>query len=598
MSTLTENKTDLKGGEFLIKESSVESTYIREQITEEQQMIEQSTSDFITNRVYPNIKAIDKQEPGLVVGLLHEIAELGLLGAAVPEEYGGMGVDFATDTFINEQMGKGHSFSAAFAAHTGIGTLPILYFGTEEQKKKYLPGLANSTIKASYCLTEPGSGSDALGAKTKAVLSEDGKNYIINGQKMWITNAGFADLFTVFAKIDGEKFTGFLIDAKSEGISLGAEEDKLGIKGSSTRQVFFNNVKVPVENILGEIGKGHKIAFNVLNIGRYKLGVLALGGSKETCTIATKYANERIQFGVPIASFGAIKHKLAEMATKIYAVDAATYRTAGLIHDYIESATAAGTDKVQAKLLAAEEFSVECAILKVFGSEVLDYVVDEAVQVFGGTGFSEEYPVARAYRDSRINRIFEGTNEINRLLSVGMLVKKAMKGELDLFGPAMAVQKELMSVPDFSTPDADDVFGAERKALLNAKKAILMTAGAAVQKFMQNLDKEQEVMMNIADMLIELFACESVLLKTEKLIGIKGEAACALQIDLTKVYISDSLERINLSGKHVIVSFNDGDVLRIMLMGLKRFTKLDAFNTVAARRRIADKLIAENQYCF
>ena len=598
MSTLTENKTDLKGGEFLIKESSVESTYIREQITEEQQMIEQSTSDFITNRVYPNIKAIDKQEPGLVVGLLHEIAELGLLGAAVPEEYGGMGVDFATDTFINEQMGKGHSFSAAFAAHTGIGTLPILYFGTEEQKKKYLPGLANSTIKASYCLTEPGSGSDALGAKTKAVLSEDGKSYIINGQKMWITNAGFADLFTVFAKIDGEKFTGFLIDAKSEGISLGAEEDKLGIKGSSTRQVFFNNVKVPVENILGEIGKGHKIAFNVLNIGRYKLGVLALGGSKETCTIATKYANERIQFGVPIASFGAIKHKLAEMATKIYAVDAATYRTAGLIHDYIESATAAGTDKVQAKLLAAEEFSVECAILKVFGSEVLDYVVDEAVQVFGGTGFSEEYPVARAYRDSRINRIFEGTNEINRLLSVGMLVKKAMKGELDLFGPAMAVQKELMSVPDFSTPDADDVFGAERKALLNAKKAILMTAGAAVQKFMQNLDKEQEVMMNIADMLIELFACESVLLKTEKLIGIKGEAACALQIDLTKVYISDSLERINLSGKHAIVSFNDGDVLRIMLMGLKRFTKLDAFNTVAARRRIADKVIAENGYCF
>jgi hypothetical protein len=598
MSTLTEKKTDLKGGEFLVKESNAADTYIRELITEEQQMIAQSTSDFIANRVHPNIKAIDKQEPGLVVGLLHEIAELGLLGAAVPEEYGGMGVDFATDTFINEELGKGHSFSAAFAAHTGIGTLPILYFGTDEQKKKYLPGLANSTIKASYCLTEPGSGSDALGAKTKAVLTEDGKHYIINGQKMWITNAGFADLFTVFAKIDGEKFTGFLIDAKAEGISLGAEEDKLGIKGSSTRQVFFNNVKVPVENVLGEIGKGHKIAFNVLNIGRYKLGVLALGGSKETCSIATKYANERIQFGVPIASFGAIKHKLAEMATKIYAVDAATYRTAGLIHDYIESATAAGKDKVQAKLLAAEEFAVECAILKVFGSEVLDYVVDEAVQVFGGTGFSEEYPVARAYRDSRINRIFEGTNEINRLLAVGMLVKKAMKGELDLFGPAMAVQKELMSVPDFSSPDADDVFGGERKALLNAKKAILMTAGAAVQKFMQNLDKEQEVMMNIADMLIELFACESVLLKTEKLIGVRGAEACSLQIDLTKVYISDSLERINLSGKHAITSFNDGDVLRIMLMGLKRFTKLDAYNTIAARRRIADKVIAENGYCF
>ncbi|MBS1593188.1 MAG: acyl-CoA dehydrogenase family protein [Bacteroidetes bacterium] len=598
MSTLTEKKTDLKGGEFLIKESNAADTYIKEQITEEQSMIAQSTSDFIANRVHPVIKEIDKQQPGLVVGLLHEIAELGLLGAAIPEEYGGMGVDFATDTFINIEMGKGHSFSAAYAAHTGIGTLPILYFGTEEQKKKYLPGLGDSSIKASYCLTEPGSGSDALGAKTKAVLSEDGKHYIINGQKMWITNAGFADLFTVFAKIDGEKFTGFIIDAKTEGISLGAEEDKLGIKGSSTRQVFFNNVKVPVENVLGEIGKGHKIAFNVLNIGRYKLGVLALGGAKETTTTAIKYANERIQFNVPISSFGAIKHKLAEMAIKTYATDAATFRTAGLIQDYIDAAVAKGVDKVQAKLQAAEEFSVECAILKVFGSEVLDYVVDEAVQVFGGTGFSEEYPVARAYRDSRINRIFEGTNEINRLLSVGMLVKKAMKGELDLFTPAMAVQKELMSVPDFSTPDADDVFGNERKALLNAKKAILMTAGAAVQKFMQNLEKEQEVMMDIADMLIELFVCESTLLKTEKLISIRGAEACALQIDITKTYISDSLERINLSGKHAIVSFNDGDMLRIMLMGLKRFTKLEPVNTVAARRRIADKLIEEGQYCF
>ena len=598
MSTITENKTDLKGGQFLVKESSPANTYIREEITEEQSMIAQSTADFIANRVHPNIKAIDKQEPGLVIGLLHEIAELGLLGAAVPEEYGGMGVDFATDTFINEQMGKGHSFSAAFAAHTGIGTLPILYFGTEAQKKKYLPGLSDGSIKASYCLTEPGSGSDALGAKTKAVLTEDGKSYIINGQKMWITNAGFADLFTVFAKIDGEKFTGFLVDAKSEGISLGAEEDKLGIKGSSTRQVFFNNVKVPAENVLGEIGKGHKIAFNVLNIGRYKLGVLALGGAKETCTTAVKYANERIQFNVPISSFGAIKHKLAEMAAKIYAVDASIYRTAGLIHDYIETAAASGTDKVQAKLQAAEEFSVECAILKVYGSEVLDYVVDEAVQVFGGTGFSEEYPVARAYRDSRINRIFEGTNEINRLLSVGMLVKKAMKGELDLFTPAMAVQKELMSVPDFSTPDTEDTFAADRKALQNAKKAILMVAGAAVQKFMQNLDKEQEIMMNIADMLIELFACESALLKTEKLVSIQGETACALQIDLTRTYISDALERINLSGKHAVTAFNDGDMLRIMLMGIKRFTKYDAFNTIAARRRIADKMIAEGGFCF
>jgi alkylation response protein AidB-like acyl-CoA dehydrogenase len=598
MSTLTESKTDLKGGQFLIKESTPADTYIREEITDEQKMIAQTTRDFIGTRIIPNLQQIDKQEPGLVVGLLHEIADLGLLGASVPEEYGGMGVDFNTDTYINEEMGRGHAFTAAYAAHTGIGTLPILYFGTEEQKKKYLPGLADGSIKASYCLTEPGSGSDALGAKTKAVLSEDGKHYIINGQKMWITNAGFADLFTVFAKIDGEKFTGFLVDAKAEGVSLGAEEDKLGIKGSSTRQVFFNNVKIPVENVLGEIGKGHKIAFNALNIGRYKLCVFTVGGSKEGCTTAIKYANERIQFGVPIASFGAIKHKLAEMAIRIYAAEAATFRTSGLIHDHIEKLVAGGADKVHAKLLAAEEFSVECAILKVFGSEVVDFVVDETVQVFGGTGFSEEYPAARAYRDSRINRIFEGTNEINRLLSVGMLVKKAMKGELDLFTPAMAVQKELMSVPDFSTPDTEDIFAADRKALQNVKKAVLMVAGAAVQKFMQNLEKEQEIMMNLADMLIELFVCESTLLKTEKLVGIKGEAACALQIDITKTYISDALERINLSGKHAITAFNDGDMLRIMLMGLKRFTKYEPFNTIAARRRIADKLIAENQYCF
>jgi hypothetical protein len=415
---------------------------------------------------------------------------------------------------------------------------------------------------------------------------------------MWITNAGFADILTVFAKIDGEKFTGFIVDAKAEGVSLGSEEDKLGIKGSSTRQVFFNNVKVPVENVLGEIGKGHKIAFNVLNIGRYKLCVLSLGGAKKVGTTAIKYANERIQFNVPISSFGAIKHKLAEMAVKTYACESANYRTSGLIEDKINELVAKGNDKVQAKLIAAEEYSIECAILKIFGSEVLDYIVDEAVQVFGGTGFSEEYPVARAYRDSRINRIFEGTNEINRLLSVGMLVKKAMKGELDLMTPGLAVQKELMSVPDFSTPDSDDFFGAEKIALKNAKKAILMTAGAAVQKFMDKLDKEQEVIMNIADMLIELFACESVLLRTEKLMSIRGEAACGLQIDMARTYISDALERINLSGKHAIAAFNDGDTLRIMLMGLKRFTKYEPFNTIAARRRIADKLIEENQYCF
>jgi len=594
----TETKAVLKGGEFLVKETPFQNVFIKDELSEEQQMFRQTAADFVTNRVGSLDKKVEKQEAGVVQQLMLETGELGLLGASVPEEYGGVGVDVSTDTVINEEMGMAHSFAAAFAAHTGIGTLPILYFGTEEQKKKYLPGLSSGELKAAYCLTEPGSGSDALGAKTKAVLSEDGKYYILNGQKMWITNAGFADIFTVFAKIDGEKFTAFIVDAKSEGISLGSEEDKLGIKGSSTRQVFFNNVKVPVENLLGEIGKGHKIAFNVLNIGRYKLGVLNLGGSKKTTSVSVKYANERIQFNVPISSFGAIKHKLAEMAIKSYVLDSAVYRTGGLLDDMIANLSAKGTDKVQAKLIAAEEYSIECAILKVFGSEVLAYVVDEAVQVFGGTGFSEEYPVARAYRDARISRIFEGTNEINRLLSVGMLVKKAMKGEVDLMTPAMAVQKELMSVPDFGSDDNEDFFAAEKKALKNARKAILMTAGAAVQKFMQNLEKEQEVMMNISDMLIELFVCESVLLRTEKLISIKGEAACAMQIDMTKTYISDAMEKINLSGKHAITSFNDGDTLRIMLMGLKRFTKYEPYNTIAARRRVADKLIEENGYCF
>jgi alkylation response protein AidB-like acyl-CoA dehydrogenase len=596
MSTTTTNKTVLKGGEFLVKETPFNQVYTKNEITEEQTMFGQTAADFINNRVFPNIQKIDKQDPALTIALMQESAELGLLGASVPEEFGGMGVDVATDTVINEEMGKGHSFAASYAAHTGIGTLPILYYGTEKQKADYLPGLVDGSIKAAYCLTEPGSGSDALGAKSKAVLSEDGKHYVLNGQKMWITNGGFADIFTVFAKIDGDKFTGFIVDAKSEGISLGSEEDKLGIKGSSTRQVFFNNVLVPVENILGEIGKGHKIAFNVLNIGRYKLCVLALGGSKKSCSNAVKYANERIQFNVPISSFGAIKHKLAEMAIKIYACEAATYRTAGLLDDMISDLAAKGTDKVQAKLIAAEEYSIECAILKVFGSEVLDYVVDETVQVYGGTGFSEEYPAARSYRDARINRIFEGTNEINRLLSVGMLVKKAMKGEVDLFTPAMAVQKELMSVPDFGADSSDDYFAAEKKALKNAKKAILMTAGAGVQKFAQAFEKEQEIIMDISDMLIEVFVSESLLLRTEKLVSIKGAEACALEIDITKTYLSDAFERIQISGKHAVSSFNDGDVLRVMLSGLRRFTKYDAVNTVATRRRIADKLIADNQY--
>ena len=596
-------KSNLTGGAFLFKDTNTADVFIPEEFTEEQHMVHATVKNFMIKEVHGlgigRVASLDaEKDKDLVLEIFHKASALGFSGVSVEEKYGGGGLDFNTALYFTEGLAGGFSFATTIGCQTSIGSLPIAWYGTEEQKAKYLPGIASGEKGCSYCLTEPSAGSDANSGKTRAVLNEEGTHYILNGQKMWITNAGFADIFTVFAKIDGEKFTGFIVDAKSEGISLGSEEDKLGIKGSSTRQVFFNNVKVPVENLLGEIGKGHKIAFNVLNIGRYKLAVLNLGGSKKTISVSTKYANERIQFNVAISSFGAIKHKLAEMAIRTYACESATYRTGGLIDDMIANLSAKGTDKVQAKLIAAEEYSIECAILKVFGSEVLAYVVDEAVQVFGGTGFSEEYPVARAYRDARISRIFEGTNEINRLLAVGMLVKKAMKGEVDLFTPAMAVQKELMSVPDFSTADSDDFFAAEKKALQNAKKAILMTAGAAVHKFMQNLDKEQEVMMNISDMLIELFVCESTLLRTEKLISVRGEAAASLQIDMTRTYISDSLERINLSGKHAIASFNDGDTLRIMLMGLKRFTKYEAYNTIAARRRIADKLIEENGYCF
>lgn len=596
METTKDTKTVLKGGAFIVQESDM-NVFTVDDLNEDQKMFAQSAKDFVETRVWPNVVKIDKQEPGLSEQLMTEAGELGLLGSSIPEEYGGMGLDFNTDTVLSEIIGKSNSFGVSFAAHTGIGTLPILYFGTEAQKQKYIPGLASGQLKAAYCLTEPGSGSDALGAKTRADLSEDGKYYVLNGQKMWITNGGFADVFTVFAKIDGDKFTGFIVDANSEGLSLGAEEDKMGIKGSSTRQVFFNNVKVPVENVLGEIGKGHKIAFNVLNIGRYKLCVMVLGGSKRSINHAINYANERIQFGVPIASFGAIQHKLAEMAIKIYACESATFRTSGLINDKMEELAAEGMDKVQAKLAAAEEYSIECAILKVMGSEVLDYVVDETVQVYGGMGFSEEAPAARAYRDSRINRIFEGTNEINRLLSVGMLVRKAMKGEIDLLGPAKAVQKELMSIPDFGDADTSGL-AAERKALANAKKAFLMVAGAAAMKFQNELEKQQEIMMSASDMLIDIFTMESCLLRTEKMIAVKGEGVAALYVDMLKTFFSDTLERVNLSGKHAICGFADGDELNMMMMGLKRFTKYASFNTVAARKRIAAKLIEENKWCF
>ena len=589
-------KQVLKGGEFLIKASAPQDVFIPEELNEEQLMFADMTKEFVQQRVAPNVIKIDKQEPDLAVSLFEEAGELGLLGASIPEEYGGMGIDLVTESVVTEVLGGSYALSVSIAAHTGIGTLPILYFGTEAQKQKYLPQLATGQLKAAYCLTEPGSGSDSLAARTKAVLSEDGTYYTLEGQKMWITNAGFADVFIVFAKIEGQ-FTGFIVDADSENLRLGAEEDKMGIKGSSTRQVFFEGVKVPAENILGEIGKGHKIAFNVLNIGRYKLGVMVAGSAKGAAAMAIKYANEREQFKQPIANFGAIQHKIAEMMLRIYALESANYRTADLLQQKIDTLVAGGMDSVAAKLIAAEEYAIECSILKVFGSEVLDYVVDENVQIHGGNGFSEEYGAARCYRDSRINRIFEGTNEINRLLIVDMLLKRAMRGKLDLMTPALAVQQELLAIPDFGD-DSDDIFAADVKAIKQAKKAILMVAGAAVQKYMTKLSRQQELIMCLSDMTIDLFVCESALLRAQKLVAERGAAACGNYIDMTQVLIADAVDRIRSNGKNAVCSFAEGDELRMMLLGIKRFTKYPPYNTIAARRRIAKIAIEANDVAY
>jgi len=592
------NNNPIKGGEFLIRKTSPSEIFIPEEWNEEQKMIAQMCDDFIAQEIEPNLDRIDKMEEGLMQSLMEKAGELGMLGMTVPEEFGGMGVDFKTSLLATEHLGKGYSFSVAYGAHTGIGTLPLLYYGNEEQKAKYIPKLASGEWKAAYCLTEPGSGSDANSGKTKAVLSEDGKYYVLNGQKMWITNGGFANFMTVFAKIDDDKnLTAFLVEADTEGISLNPEEKKMGIKGSSTRQVFFNNVKVPVENMLSERENGFKIAINILNIGRIKLAAGVLGGSKGAINETIKYANEREQFGRPISKYGAIRYKLAEQAIRTFVLESATYRAGQNIEDAIEGLIASGMPKGQATLKGIEQFAAECAMLKVAGSECLDYVVDEAVQVYGGMGYSAESPVERAYRDSRINRIFEGTNEINRMLTVDMILRRAMKGELDLMGPAMKVAGELLSIPEMGDAPTG-VFGAEHKYLEGFKKTILMVAGSAVQKLMQTLSKEQEVLMNIADMSIITYQAESVLLRVEKMIELKGEAACEAQIAIVKTFFYDAADKIDKAGKDALNSFAEGDELRMMLMGLKRFTKTEAFNPKAARQKIAEKIIEANKYCY
>ena len=591
-------KNPIKGGEFIIRNTSPHEIFTPEEWSEEQRMIAQMCDDFIHQEIAPNIERIDAMEPGLMEQLLEKAGELGLLGLSVPEDLGGMGLDFKTSLLAAERLGKGYSFSVAYGAHTGIGTLPLLYYGNEAQKQKYIPKLASGEWKASYCLTEPGSGSDANSGKTKATLSTDGTHYILNGQKMWITNGGFANFMTVFAKIDDdENLSAFLVEADSEGISLNPEEKKMGIKGSSTRQVFYNNVKVPIENLLSERGNGFKIAMNILNIGRIKLAGGVLGGAKETINESIHYATQREQFGRSISKYGAIRYKLAEQAIRTFVLESATYRAAQNIDDAIDALIASGMDKGKATLKGIEQFAAECAALKVAGSECLDYVVDEAVQIYGGMGYSAESPVERAYRDSRINRIFEGTNEINRMLTVDMILRRAMKGELDLMGPAMKIASELMSIPDMSgLPEG--IFGNEYKALEGFKKTILMVAGSAVQKLMMTLAKEQEVLMNIADIAIWTYQAESVLLRVEKIIENQGEEAAAVHIAIAKTYIYDSADRIEKAAKDAINSFAEGDEARMMLMGLKRFTKTEYFNPKDARQLIAETLIAANKYPF
>lgn len=589
----------LKGGEFLIKESDAQHVFIPEEYDEEQKMIAETCTQFLEQEIFPNLDRIDALEEGLMPTLLDKAGELGILGVSLPEEYGGFGKDFISGMLANEKLGAGHSFAVAQAAHNGIGALPILYFGNEEQKKKYVPLLANAQLKASYCLTEPGSGSDANSGKTKATLAPDGKHWIINGQKMWITNAGFADIFIVFAKIDtDENLSAFIVEKSFGGIELNPEEKKMGIKGSSTRQVFFNNCKVPLENQLGERQEGFKIALYILNIGRIKLAGAALGGAKEAINKSVKYALEREQFGRIIGKYGAIQHKLAEQSIRAYVLESALYRCCQSVQQAIAQEVASGKNKQEADLTGIKEYAVEAALLKVFGSEVLDYVVDEAVQIYGGMGYSAEAPVERAYRDSRINRIFEGTNEINRMLIVDMLLKKAMKGELDLMGPAMAVSKELLSIPDFGSSD-DGLLAAEKKAIRQFKKAVLLIAGAAAQKLMMQLAKEQEVLSNIANMVIDVYAAESVLLRIEKLHTThKDDALLKEKQAMASVFLYDAADRIAKNGKDAINSFAEGDEQNLLLIGLKRFTKLKNSNIKELRRSVAAAMLQKGQYPF
>ncbi len=583
------------GGSFLYEDISPEQMFTPEDFSDEHKMIIQTATEFVNNEVVPHLTELDEKNAEVSIGLLRKAGELGLLATDIPEEYGGLGLDKTSAMIVAEHLGKTGSWAVTFGAHAGIGTLPIVYFGTPEQKQKYLPRLATAELVSSYSLSEPEAGSDALSTRTTAVLSKDGKNYLFNGTKMWLSNAAWADVYITFAKVDGDKFTAFIIDKGTTGVSLGAEENKLGMKGSSTCELLLDNAEVPVANVLGEIGKGHKVAFNILNIGRFKLGAEVLGAMKEVVSRAVQYAKERHQFGVPIGSFGLIKHKLGEMAIRTFVTESIIYRTSGLIDAILENVEHGSADYELRTMKGIEEYAAECSINKVYGSEALDYVVDEGLQIYGGYGYSEDYPMARAYRDSRINRIFEGTNEINRLLMPGMLIKRATRGQLPLLQKAKALMDEVLGFSVAEEP-GDELLAEETKILINCKKITLLLIGGGVQKFLDKIGDQQEVLGHIADIMMEIYAMESVVNRVKKMAQKRGESAVSIYLDVARTYVNDAANRIAFSATQALPIIEEGDTLRTYMTILRRFTKFTPINTAALRRRIAEHLTAAEKY--
>ncbi len=588
-------KTRISGGSFLLESRRPEEVFTPEDFTEQHQLIGQTAEEFSVNEILPNAEKIEHKDYSISRELLKQAGELGLSSVEVPEAYGGLEMDKVTAAVIADHIAKYAGFATTWGAHTGIGLLPLVYFGTEDQKKKYLPRLTTGEMVGAYALSEASSGSDALNCRARAQLSPDGKNYILNGEKMWITNAGFADLFTVFAKIDGEKFSAFLVERTFPGFSVGNEEHKLGIRGSSTCPIILNDCKVPVENLLGEIGKGHVIAFNILNVGRFKLGAMCVGGARVSLESAVSYAKQRKAFGKVIADFGLVREKIANMAILLYVGESLVYRTVGMMDVALSEVDKSGPDAIKEIRKAIEEYAVECSILKVWGSEMIDYVVDETLQIYSGYGFVEEYPAERAYRDARINRIFEGTNEINRLIITGFLLKRAMSGQLPLMPAIKKLMDEVLSGPSTSE-DIEGPLAEERKLVDQAKKLGLFAAGSATQKYMQAIQDQQEIMGAIADMTIETYAMESAVLRAQKIAEAKGESAAALPIAMTRVYLAQAMEKIESAAKKIIAAVADGDMLRTQLAILRRLAKYEPFNTIELRQQVAQRMIEKGKY--